>query len=501
MVEMKKVQGIEYGNTSWTIRVPESAIVFENLPAEQVTPALPDPAEAVRHALENPLGMDGLSEMVKRGSKVTIGFHTHGGHSIISAPIVLEELHEAGVEDSDITFMPGLGCYPKLGRRELLGSDGPDYSQTAHQIEVHQSAAGAAMLPPEIVNRFWPRGTVYSRGIRNPDCSDPNELAFLGYSKLGDYVEYNKCVQDSDLIIFLGGCFAPLGTYGGYGGSSGVTVGFGSAKAIGSTHTYSIIGDPGAIHCSPRNNLYREHKHAIQDRIEDTTGKLIFNVDGFPNINSEWCVFNAGHYREIQEPTWRVLDKERIVELLCEVDVTICGCGPQTTYDHSNNPLAVLASQVSSHPLKDFVGKPFLRKGGVFIVAATCDGRISEARQSDQEVIKIFNREGQSAANLVDYEDEFNHRDDYIFRYRHARAFHPSHPFWLLYNAQWALDNYTVICAGAQNPEAARSVGMVPAKDFASAWTKATEILGEKEPLALVLPNRTKRGGVIFKAA
>jgi len=495
---MKKVQGIEYGDTSWTIHVPESAIVFENIPAKQVTPALQDPSEAVRRSLENPLGMDRISEIVKKGSKVTIGFHTHQGHSSISAPVVLEELHEAGVEDSDITFMPGLGCYPKLTRRELLPSTGVDAPWAVHP---NQSGAEASMLTPGIVNKFWPQGTVYPRGIRNPDCSDPDELVFLGYSKLGDYVEYNRCVQDSDLVIFLGGCFAPLGTYGGYGGSSGLTVGLGSAKAIESPHTYSIIADPRSAHCSPRNNLYREHKHAIQDRIEEATGKPIFNVDGFGNINSKWTIFRAGHYMEIQEPMWSVLDKERIVELPSQVDVVIAGCGPQTTYDTSNNPLAVLASQVSSHPLKDFVGKPFLRRGGVFIVAAPCDGSISDARQSDQEVIRIFNREGQNAANLVDYEDEFYNRGDYIFRYRHARAFHPSHPFWLFYNAQWALDNYTVICAGAQNPEAARSVGMVPTRDFTSAWAKATEILGEREPLALVLPNRTRRGGVIFKVA
>lgn len=206
MVEMKKVQGIEYGDTSWTIQVPESAIVFENIPAKQVTPALPDPSEAVRRSLENPLGMDRISEIVKKGSKVTIGFHTHQGHSSISAPVVLEELHEAGVEDSDITFMPGLGCYPKLTRRELLPSTGADAPWAIHP---NQSGAEATMLTPGIVNKFWPQGTVYPRGIRNPDCSDPDELVFLGYSKLGDYVEYNRRVKDSDLVIFLGGCFAP----------------------------------------------------------------------------------------------------------------------------------------------------------------------------------------------------------------------------------------------------------------------------------------------------
>ena len=487
---MKKVPGIEYGNTSWTIEVPESAIVFEKLPAEQITQALPDPANAIREALENPLGMDRISEIVKKGSKVTVAFHSHVGHSFISAPIVLDELHKAGVEDSDITFMPGLGTYPKFRRRGFLVS------------EMDPLVAGKPILPPKIVDKFWPPGTIYPRGMKNHDCSDPKELVFLGYSRLGDYVEYNKCVQESDLVIFLGGCLAPTGTYGAYGGSSGVTIGLGSAKAIGSTHTYSIVSDPRAIHCSPRNNLYREHKHAIQDQIEDATGKPIFNVDGFQNFNSEWSVFNAGHYKEIQEPIWQVLDKEKIVKIPEQVDVTICGCGPHTTYDHANNPLAVLASQVSSHPMKDFLPpKPFCRKGGVVIVCATCDGRISEIRQSDQEIIKIFNKVGQNAANLVDYEDEFYNRDDYLFNYRHARAFHPMHPFWLFYNAQWALDNYTVICAGAQNFEAARSVGMVPAKDFPTAWNMATKILGNKEPLALVLPNRTKRGGVIFKVA
>jgi len=496
MVEMKKVHGIEYGHTSLTVSVPESAIVFDGIPKEQVARELPDPAEAVRKALENPLGMDRIADLVHKGSKVAVGFHTHQGHGAVSAPVVLEELHKAGVEDEDIFWMPGLGCYPKMGRRDILGA-GHDDPWAAHAG--HDGAA--PMLAPEIVDRFWPQGTVYPRGIRNPDCSDPEQLKFLGYSRLGDYVEYNKAYVESDLMIFLGGCFAPLGTYGGYGGSSGVTVGLGSAKAMGSTHTYSVINDPRSTQCSPRDNLYRDHKHAIQDKIEEATGKQIFNVDGFGNINSKWTIFRAGHYREIQEPMWRAVDKERIVNLPSQVDVVVAGCGPMTTYDWASNPLAVLASQVASHPLKDYVGKPFLRKGGVFIIAATCGGAISEARQTDAEVIRLFNREGQDAANLVDYEDEYYNRPDAIFKYRHGRCFHPTHPFWLIYNAQWALDNYTVICAGAQSPEAARSVGMVPAKDLDSAWAKATEVLGEREPLALVMPNRTRRGGVVFKAA
>lgn len=142
MVEMKKVSGIEYGTMSWTIEVPEPAIVFEKFPNKQVAQALPDPANAIIESLENPLGMERISEIVKRGSKVTIAFHSHVGHSYISAPIVLDELHEAGVEDSDITFMPGLGTYPKFRRKDFLLS------------EVDPLVSGAPILPSEIVDKF-----------------------------------------------------------------------------------------------------------------------------------------------------------------------------------------------------------------------------------------------------------------------------------------------------------------------------------------------------------
>ena len=62
-----------------------------------------------------------------------------------------------------------------------------------------------------------------------------------------------------------------------------------------------------AILMAMREILFGSHKQLLDNQI--VIFLPIFNVDGFGNVNSRWSIFRAGHYREIQEPMWRVLDE------------------------------------------------------------------------------------------------------------------------------------------------------------------------------------------------
>jgi len=471
----KKKVTVACGYTHLDLDVPQHSMIVDDLPREK-SPSLSDPVSACREALETPHGMERISDLVKKGSKVTIAINNHFGPSAIVAPLVLDELKRAGVSDTDITFMSAAGAWPKLTREQFLMSGPPP----------------CPLLPPDIVDRFWPPGTVYPRGIRSHDAADPKELVFLGYTNLGDFVECNRVVAESDLLIYIGWGAWPLGLWGGYGGA-GVVIGLGSARSIGSHHSWGVVGHPNSSHGDPRNHFYRRHKEAIMQHIEDKTGKQVFYVDGTPNLYGQWAAFHAGHWKAIQELEWAISDKEKIATIPHQADVVIKG-GPMVgSYDLVRNPIASMAEATAQ--LKCYVGqKPPLREGGVIIHLTPVDGTIEPRRISDREVIDLYRKTGYNSQELTKYEDDFYTRPEYLHKYMHGHAFHPIHPFYLFYAyVQYALDHASkIISVGAGDPAAASEVGYRPARNFEEAWRMAEQIVG-KDPNVLVLPGTGKR--------
>lgn len=84
------------------------------------------PEELVRQALANPIGTPRLSEIVKPGEKIVIVTSdiTRPMPSKIVLPFVLEELGRAGIPDSDIEIVFGLGIHRghnEEEKRKLVG--------------------------------------------------------------------------------------------------------------------------------------------------------------------------------------------------------------------------------------------------------------------------------------------------------------------------------------------------------------------------------------------
>ena len=61
---------------------------------------------------------------------------------------------------------------------------------------------GGDILPPEVVDRFWPTGWASSR-VRPHDAADRDHLVDLGVNEMGDLVEVNDCLVESDLLIYF----------------------------------------------------------------------------------------------------------------------------------------------------------------------------------------------------------------------------------------------------------------------------------------------------------
>ena len=97
----------EYGQGLMTAELPDSTDIF--IPGQTVPdpPSIPeDQIEAkTLESIRNPMGMEPLSKLAHKGSKVTIIFpdRVKGGeqpasHRKVSIRLILQELYDAGVE-------------------------------------------------------------------------------------------------------------------------------------------------------------------------------------------------------------------------------------------------------------------------------------------------------------------------------------------------------------------------------------------------------------------
>jgi hypothetical protein len=131
-----------------------------------------------------------------------------------------------------------------------------------------------------------------------------------------------------------------------------------------------------------------------------------------------------------------------------------------------------------------------------------CDGTYDERyRPSDREALELYARVDRNVGELFDqYAQEFLTRPDYIYKYRYCYGHHPMHPFWLPASEQYVFDHSAkVIFAGAKESEAIGQLGVTVVPDLAKAWELAVAEVGKEHPDVTVLPNSSKRLGMIFE--
>jgi lactate racemase len=489
-----KIDGIDYGReTPWQIDVPDEAVIVENTEESRIPAGLADIPGAVRAAIRNPLGARPLADQVNSTSKVTMILNDWMGISVHAVPVVLEELLGAGVNERNINMVIAGGLHPKVTREELyltkVGQDvKPPYPSPFH------------ILPPDIIDRFWPTGFASSR-IRPHDAADREHLVNLGTTDMGDLVEMNDCVVESDVLIYMSGWTGLPSIWGGYlGGGQGVTVGIGSDRSIMTHHSHRIHEHPDSMASDVHKQLFMKHKESVAAFVEEATGKKIFYIEGSLNTRFEFAQVVAGDGAAIRPPIFELADNEKIVEIPEQVDIFVSGAAHWGIfYDTCNNPLMSLV-QINSR-IREYVGQvPPLREGGVAILVTPCDGTIDERfRPSDREMLQLFNQLGHDPAKLEDYEEEYLNREDLIAKYRFSNGAHPLHPFPVFYENSFILNQASmIIFAGARDIEGSQLVGARAVPTWEDAWALATKVTG-RDPSVMVTPNVGARTPLLWK--
>ena len=196
-----------YGNGVQTVEVPQRNLlaVLESNPMTHERAG----EDAVRYAMDNPIGTPRLYKIVKPGQKVAIVT------SDISRPLptweilptVLEELYHAGVAKEDITVVFALG------------------SHRPHTEEEKRHLAGA-------------------RAYQEVRCIDstPEDCVHMGMTSRGTPVDITRVVAEADVRICLGNI--EFHYFAGYsGGAKAIMPGVSTPAAIQQNHRMMVSPD------------------------------------------------------------------------------------------------------------------------------------------------------------------------------------------------------------------------------------------------------------------
>lgn len=468
---------IEYGDTLMKIKVPDDATILtpEDL-RKQEPPPLKDPYEATRKALENPLGMPALKDLVKPGDKVIIlcpdrvkgGAH-ETAHRRVCIPLMVEELKKGGVDLKDI---------------ELLISNGLHRKNTIQEIRGY--------LGDKIVNMFWPDRLFCH------DAEDKENLVNYGRDKMGNVVEFNKKVAEADLAISIG---HTLGNpYGGYsGGYKMVTTGITTWRSIRCHHCPEVMHAPDFLPANTESQM-RKRMNSIGKAMEEGMGKKFFFIDAVLNTDNQILGVYTGDGEEVQRESWKLAAKrtEVYLDIDDKFDVLVFGEPRVFHYGpgHGTNPILMLQA-IGAQLVRDY---GVFKEDGVIICASLCNGWFNDEWFPSYRALFNKLQELSDFADATIFEEEISNNPEFIYKYRYAYGYGAFHAFSMVYCGTIALKHTSAIfIVGARKPGYARAMGCKPVKNFEEALKEAKKYVGG-DPNILVLPECfVKPGFHLFK--
>ena len=240
-----------YGKGIQTVDVPEQNLmhVLVSNPMEHALRG----QEAVQYALENPIGAERLSRVVKPGKKVAIVTSdiSRPMPSFDVLPCVLDELYLAGVRPEDITVVFALGS--------------------------HRGHTEAEMI-----------ALVGERCYREVRCvdSDPNDCVHMGTTAIGTPVDITRVVAEADYRICLGNI--EFHWFAGYsGGTKAIMPGVSTPAAIQVNHRMMVRPEAcvGRIEGNPIREDIEEAGdicgiHYIVNVVLDEHKNIVYGVAG-----------------------------------------------------------------------------------------------------------------------------------------------------------------------------------------------------------------------------
>lgn len=318
---------IPYSKSMMEFTIPASMRV--SMAVSQPAEPLSDIPEAIKDALDHPIGTPPLREIARRGDRACIVFTdiTRASPDHLLVPALLDELEVAGVRDEDITLLCGTGMHRPSTKEEKI-----------------------AKLGKDIVNRYQ---------VIDNEPQNNAALIDLGITQSGVPVLMHRAAVETELLVATG--IVEPHQYAGYsGGSKTVAIGAAGEALIAHTHGPAFVDHPGT-------RLGRIEGNPFHEAITEAARRagLCFIVNVVLNDDKELLKVVAG----APEPAFEVLvDYAKSiyeVPIPQQYDIAIGGVG----YPKDTN--LYQASRAPSYLF--FAPTPVVRPGGFFIIPARCE--------------------------------------------------------------------------------------------------------------------------------
>jgi nickel-dependent lactate racemase len=334
---------LDYGRQGLIVNLPASADVLKT----RFQPGLADEAQAIRGALLEPIASPPLASLVKPGDRVTI-VHTDITRATPNdriLPVVLEVLHNAGVEVDDITLLNGLGTHRQQTDSELR-----------------------QMLGDQIVDRY--------RCLQH-DCNDDSKLVSLGKTSLGNPVRINRDYLESDVRI-LTGFIEPHFFAGFSGGPKAILPSLAGKESVYSNHSLNMIAHPQAAWgITDGNPIWEE----MQEVALMTRPTFLLNVT--LNVRREITAVFAGDLLAAHALGCEFVRENAMVPVEQPYDIVI------TT--NSGYPL----DQNLYQSVKGMsAASQVVRQGGAIIIATACEDGMPEHGRYAELLMEAGSPEG-----------------------------------------------------------------------------------------------------------
>jgi hypothetical protein len=458
---------LEYGDGMIEVDVPDDTTVISPDRTDHEPPPLPDPVAATRAALAEPVGTGPIGDLVGPGGTVTIAFpdRVKGGahdtaHRKVVLPLLLDELEAAGVRLEDTRLVCAIGLHRKNHRHEF-----EDY------------------LGREVLDRVPPGNLV------NHDAEDPDGMTDLGVSALGDPVQVNSAVVESDLTVLVG--HAAGNPYGGFsGGYKMPATGLTSWRSIASHHTPRSLYRDDFVPVSARSR-FRDQLTSIGQAMEARMPQPFFSVDAVLDSQSRQLGVRAGRIADVEQATWPLAGRRTDLEVIGEpADVLLVGIPRNFHYGPGMGSNPILMMQAIGSSLVR--AKRALVKRPTVIAAAICDGDFNTADFPPYEAAFELLQSCQHPADMVQHQEVLSTDPVWVDRYRHHYGYHPFHAFSMIYVGGIARDHSSAVyVAGAKRPDLARAMGARTTATVEEALREAAASIG-RTPRVLAVPALSK---------
>jgi len=317
---------LAYGKTGLELRLPAKANV--QVIRSRPCAGLPNPTEAVRKALEQPIASKPLGEIARGRSSacIVISDITRPTPNTVLLPPILATLESAGIPRDKIVILIATG--------------------------IHRPNLGA-----ELVELVGPRIAADYRVV-NHLSRDEGELHNVGKTRAGIPLFVNRHYLDADLKILTG--FIEPHLWAGYsGGRKAILPGISGLETMKYMHGFEMIDHPGTRYGNLVDNPFHEAGLEVAARVG-----VDFIVNVTLNDKKQTTGVFAGHYDKAHVEGCRFCEQWVVVDVAEPVDLAItCGGG---------YPLDKTLYQ----SVKGISGaNPIVRPEGTILIASRCEER------------------------------------------------------------------------------------------------------------------------------